>query len=1159
MNQWIVLFGLFCVFCAEATADGLPLQDINAQYQEKLDSLWAQDAGRIPPPLPAPVSVLPDTSMAALPPPQRLPGMSKSEYRSRLAVYRASELDRLNAVSAKKNSESALKLGEFVSAAKKVCNENLTDGPAVGMSDEYFRDCTKLARFTSPTNLIDTEENGVPLRLYVYDTNQWQRIYVAAHVIIAIVNQSLNTQTPLQPQAGLLHTIGSYPESYYSPMVVPIGGGEFFVYGRDPEVRWNTPDGQAKLANYHSGNSMEPPPMQWDKRKKGWKKLPYPPECPVAASFYTATLLPDRRILIAGGLCKEPRMTNDPNPYSEYKKLSIWNSEKLAWEAAPELGQGRFLHSASLLQDGSVLIAGGRKDPGVTEGQPAALNSVELYAKGKVLPLQPMSIARARHTAAVLKDGSVLVLGGADDQDNAIASAERYMPASNSWHSVASMHQPRFDHTATLLDDGRVMVVGGVGEQNQVLNSVEIFDPSTESWTRGPALPEYVRTHSAIGLANGDVVVAGGSVVAHTAPQPWIYLLPKGADHWSPAGLINPDDLAYHPVMDLDGNGLTIFGSKKIFHWEEKTGQELHPAPLWSSQPAETILTGDRVMVVGQVNGLAGRWESHIWNRATNSWSFAGQPNFTSPANIKAITLPSDRVLVIANTGPMNYATGQRDLECEIWLLADLSWKNCGAMTLQYPSDAPVGLQVLADGRVVMVPNGKEAFIYDDKQSGWTARPVEWSNEALTYGDAVHTQKPLARIYDDQSQQWLDISESASRNMQAVDETPASSTVPNFVWRALGPAMIRDAAKNRWVYVFPHGKMGGRHAAILPDGCVLSWPGFKLYNPITGLVRDLQNIAQNVSANASDMVVLSDGTVVIAGVANGGSELGGGFFVRKASCIGFEPSAEDNSLMTAAWAQDTPPQAALTALTPETARKENFWGKWRNIPVESLRILLGVLVFSLAVLGIRQAMLKWISAAPAGNKQGSMKSILTHEIPSVFKPFSWFWRVVLMGVFLLMVMRITGNGFLFELWRSNTACANDPAQCLDPKTKLLSRELSVPGMSKLAEPVIPCQYVGAWSWRNSNWQNGKVVLHYTLNDDGTYVIKDDTVMHQQYIGYWAVQGNYMIWRSKSVNTGKADVNKIVSGDKTHFGLIEMDGGNTQFELIQAANSSKCAR
>src|SRR5262249_25126043 len=124
----------------------------------------------------------------------------------------------------------------------------------------------------------------------------------------------------------------------------------------------------------------------------------------------------------------------------------------------------RFLHTSTLLADGSVLIAGGDSAFGALS---AIESSAELYdpAMGRFAATGAMTTPRDGHTATLLPDGRVLLAGGPPAPAGTLASAELYDPSTGTFPATGSMATPRFFHTATLLADGRVLIAGGVCSQ----------------------------------------------------------------------------------------------------------------------------------------------------------------------------------------------------------------------------------------------------------------------------------------------------------------------------------------------------------------------------------------------------------------------------------------------------------------------------------------------------------------------------------------------------------------------------------------------------------------------------------------------------------------------------------------------------------------------
>jgi hypothetical protein len=261
---------------------------------------------------------------------------------------------------------------------------------------------------------------------------------------------------------------------------------------------------------------------------------------------YTATLLQDGRVLVVGGADMVDGTDN-------LATAEIYDPATGRFTRTGSMTHGRARHTATLLANGRVLIAGGYG------GSTLPLASAEVFdpSTGTFSPTGSMTVARQNHTATLLANGQVLIAGGIDDSSNVLASAELYDPATGSFHATGSMTAPREWHAATPLADGRVMITGGLGaDGSTALASAELYDPTTGHFLATGSMTTPRWGHVAIQDSHGYVVVAGG----------------PGTDslegYWPNAGTFADKETLLGPVdaaaLLADGNDVLLTGPTPI-------------------------------------------------------------------------------------------------------------------------------------------------------------------------------------------------------------------------------------------------------------------------------------------------------------------------------------------------------------------------------------------------------------------------------------------------------------------------------------------------------------------------------------------------------------------------------------------------------------------
>lgn len=237
-------------------------------------------------------------------------------------------------------------------------------------------------------------------------------------------------------------------------------------------------------------------------------------------------MLPQGDVLVVGG--------TDQNGQAN-ASTRLYHTATGQWNNGPDLPSARYAHTATQLRDGTVLLAGGRSSTGAP--LPAAQAGTTYDPRtGTFTATGPMAVPRSRHTATLLLDGTVLVVGGQGGAGQAaLTSVEIYAPAERTWRNASSLPSSGFgkrDHTATLLPDGRVLVVGGISNQETPTTDAYLRDAVTGNWTEVSLNSgANLARHTATLLPDGRVFVAGGEDFGNV-PRRETYLFNPQTNRW---------------------------------------------------------------------------------------------------------------------------------------------------------------------------------------------------------------------------------------------------------------------------------------------------------------------------------------------------------------------------------------------------------------------------------------------------------------------------------------------------------------------------------------------------------------------------------------------------------------------------------------------------
>lgn len=220
----------------------------------------------------------------------------------------------------------------------------------------------------------------------------------------------------------------------------------------------------------------------------------------------TATLLKNGNVLIVGGYSVDGNCC-------ALSSAEIFDPKTGTFSTTGFMAVARRNHTATLLQDGRVLVAGGYNGLNGDSTGSGNVNAPELYnrATGTFDSTGAMSSARRYPTATMLLNGKVLIVGGGDSNNTALSSAETYKSQTSTFTLTGPMLTPRARHTATRLLNGKVLIAGGYGNGGSTIASAELYDPVSGSFSATGSMAVARYRHTETRLLNGDVLIAGGS------------------------------------------------------------------------------------------------------------------------------------------------------------------------------------------------------------------------------------------------------------------------------------------------------------------------------------------------------------------------------------------------------------------------------------------------------------------------------------------------------------------------------------------------------------------------------------------------------------------------------------------------------------------------
>jgi len=319
--------------------------------------------------------------------------------------------------------------------------------------------------------------------------------------------------------------------------------------------------------------------------------------------LHTATLLGTGNVLVAGG----------QGNGSPFVQAYLFNPATGTFVSTGSLALQREAHSATLLPTGKVLVAGGVIDSAAT-----ATATAELYdpTAGTFSSTGSLQTARSGQTATLLSTGKVLMVGGKGSGASpaALDTAEIYDPAAGTFtQTTGNLQTARFAHTATLLASGKVLIAGGMDASGMHLVSAELFDPTTEIFTTiSHSMTVTREAHTATPLSTGSVLLAGGFDDTGTARNTAELFDPNGETFTAITANMLSTHANHSATLLSDGTvllagGLAASGSStpEAEIYTPSSGSFAFTGPLVTARQGHTAtsLTNGHVLVTGGLNG----------------------------------------------------------------------------------------------------------------------------------------------------------------------------------------------------------------------------------------------------------------------------------------------------------------------------------------------------------------------------------------------------------------------------------------------------------------------------------------------------------------------------------------------------------------------------
>lgn len=404
-------------------------------------------------------------------------------------------------------------------------------------------------------------------------------------------------------------------------------------------------------------------------------------------------LQPQNQTIAAGSLVTfSVQASGNPSPTYQWEKSIDGNT----WLSIADATQPIYTFTAQLRDNGSYYRVNAINSTGFIYSNSASLVVSNSIGPGTFSKTLAMNEPRMWHTATLLKNGKILIVGGHSHEYGTTNSAEIYDPSIGKFQYTGHLKYERCRHSATLLNDGRVLIIGGESSLG-VLSSVEIYDPSTETFTLSGNMIDPRESHTATLLPDGNVLVIGGLSWGGCLQNAELYNTASGTfDRIS--SLMSEWRQNHTATLLPNGEILIVGGGNKgkvdLYNVNTKTFSQTGKMAVYErDRHIAVLLNNDKVLVAGG-SCFSDYNTVELYDYNTGSFSSTGSMS-QAKFNFGAASLANGKVLIVGGS----VGTYGGDATAEIYDPASGTFTNTASMHDRRENHT---VTILSDGSVLV-------------------------------------------------------------------------------------------------------------------------------------------------------------------------------------------------------------------------------------------------------------------------------------------------------------------------------------------------------------------------------------------------------------------------------------------------------------------------